>query len=108
MIRPYPFQYVSEWMMRDGRPVTIRPIRPADEPLIVRFHGMLSERSVHFRYFHLIGLSQRTSHERLAHVCSIDYDQQMALVADHKDPRTGVHEILGVGRFNKLAGTNNA
>jgi acetyltransferase len=74
--------------------------------MMVRFHGTLSERSVHFRYFHLIDLSQRTSHERLTHICSIDYDQQMALVADQKNPRTGEHEILAVGRFNKLAGTN--
>ena len=31
-IRPYPSQYVSAWKLRDGAPVTIRPIRPEDEP----------------------------------------------------------------------------
>ena len=32
----------------------------------------------------------------------------MALVADRKDPETGEHEILGVGRLSKLHGTNEA
>src|SRR6185295_2612150 len=45
-IRPYPSRYISSWTMKDGTPVTIRPIRPEDEPLMVRFHETLSERSV--------------------------------------------------------------
>ena len=43
-ISPYPRQYVWRWT-RDGEPVTIRPIRPEDEPLMVRFHESLSERA---------------------------------------------------------------
>jgi acetyltransferase len=34
-IQPYPIQYVTQWQMRDGTPVKIRPIRPEDEPLVV-------------------------------------------------------------------------
>ena len=30
----------------------IRPIRPEDEPMMVRFHETLSDESVYFRYFH--------------------------------------------------------
>src|SRR6266853_2321344 len=30
-IRPYPTQYVTKWKLRDGTPVTLRPIRPEDE-----------------------------------------------------------------------------
>ena len=43
-IRPYPTQYVSPWKMKNGEEVIIRPIRPEDEPLIVKFHETLSER----------------------------------------------------------------
>jgi acetyltransferase len=43
-IRPYPLQYVSSWTMKDGNQVTIRPIRPEDEPLMVKFHQTLSDR----------------------------------------------------------------
>ena len=33
VIRPYPRQYEVKWKLKDGTPVTIRPIRPEDEPL---------------------------------------------------------------------------
>ena len=33
----------APWTMKDGTAVTIRPIRPEDEPLMVRFHETLSE-----------------------------------------------------------------
>jgi acetyltransferase len=106
-IRPYPAQYVSPWMMNDGTPVTIRPIRPEDEPLMVRFHETLSERSVYFRYFHAIGLNQRIAHERLTRICFIDYERELALVVLRKDPQTEDHEILAVGRLIKLHGTRD-
>jgi acetyltransferase len=104
-IRPYPSRYVGRWTMKDGTAVTIRPIRPEDEPAMVRFHETLSERSVYLRYFHLMNLEQRITHERLTRICFIDYDREMALVADHRDPLTGESEILGVGRMVKLIGT---
>ena len=100
-IRPYPLQYVQPWALRDGTPVTLRPIRPEDEPLMVAFHRTLSEQSVYFRWLHMIGLSQRVAHERLIGICFIDYDREMALVADYANPQTGQHEILGVGRLIK-------
>jgi acetyltransferase len=107
-IRPYPAQYVASWTTRGGVPVRIRPIRPEDEPLLVRFHQELSDRSVSFRYFHMIKLSQRTAHERLTRICFIDYDREMALVAEHTDPQTGAAEVLAVGRISKLHGVNQA
>jgi len=107
-IRPYPMQYIASWTLKNGVPVTIRPIRPEDEPLMIRFHQTLSEQSVYWRYFHLIKLSQRVAHERLTRICFIDYDREMALVADYKNPETGQHDILAVGRLSKLLGTNEA
>ncbi len=107
-ICPYPTHYVTPWKMKDGTPVTLRPIRPEDEPLMVKFHETLSEDSVYFRYFHFMKLSQRVAHERLTRVCFIDYDREMALVADHKNPGTGMHEILAVGRLIKSHGTSEA
>jgi acetyltransferase len=100
-IRPYPKQYVSHEELRDGTPVTIRPIRPEDEPLMVKFHETLSEESVYMRYFHMMHLNQRTAHERLTRICFIDYDREMALVAEHTDPETREREILGVSRLSR-------
>ncbi|HEU5321514.1 MAG TPA: acetate--CoA ligase family protein, partial [Methylomirabilota bacterium] len=44
-IRPYPRQYARPWRTRDGLTLTIRPIRPEDEPMMVSFHGTLSDQS---------------------------------------------------------------
>lgn len=107
-IRPYPRQYVTPWTLRNGTPVTIRPIRPEDEPLMVQFHQKLSERTVYLRYFHLITLNQRIAHERLTRICFIDYDREMVLVVERR-PAAGVErEIIGVGRLSKSHGANEA
>jgi acetyltransferase len=107
-IRPYPLQYVSPWTMKDGTTVTLRPIRPEDEPLMVKFHGALSERSVFFRYFQISKLSQRVAHDRLRRICFLDYNREIAIVADHTRPDTGEHEILAIGRLSKLHGRKAA
>ncbi len=101
-IRPYPIRYTSECKMKDGGEVTIRPIRPEDEPLMVKFHESLSERTVYQRYLHMMKLSQRVAHERLTRICFIDYDREMALVAIHEG------NIVGVSRLRKIHGTKDA
>jgi acetyltransferase len=106
-IRPYPVQYVTDWTLKNGTEVTIRPIRPEDEPLMVRFHQTVSERSVYFRYLHAVGLSQRVTHERLTRACFIDYAREIALVAEQRGA-AGPPVILAVGRLVKLRGTNEA
>lgn len=101
-IRPYPSQYVHQWQFKCGTTVTIRPIRPEDEPLMVQFHKTLSERSVYLRYFCSLSLSTRVEHERLVRICFASYDRGFALVAERKNPDTGQPEILGVGRFSAI------
>jgi acetyltransferase len=106
-IRPYPIQYVGEWKMKNGEKVAIRPIRPEDEPTIIKFHEKLSDRTVFMRYFTPLKLSQRTAHERLTRICFVDYDREMALVAERRDGATGVPEILAVSRLHHLHGTED-
>ncbi|HEX6822856.1 MAG TPA: bifunctional acetate--CoA ligase family protein/GNAT family N-acetyltransferase [Candidatus Sulfotelmatobacter sp.] len=101
-IRPYPSQYVHQWQFKDGTAVTIRPIRPEDEPLMVQFHTTLSERSVYLRYFCSLSLSTRVEHERLVRICFASYDRGFALVAEHKNAESGQPEVLGVGRFSAV------
>jgi acetyltransferase len=107
-IRPYPTQYVTRWRLEDGTDVTFRPICPEDEPLMVKFHRTLSESSVYYRYFVPLRLEQRIAHEQLSRLCFIDYDREMALVVESKDPKSGEREILGVGCLSKLHGTDAA
>jgi acetyltransferase len=101
-IRSYPLDEVQPWRTPDGVELTIRPIRPEDEPLMVAFHGTLSERSVYLRYLHPMTLTQRVAHERLARICFVDYDREMVLVAERRDPGTGTREILAIGRLSRL------
>jgi acetyltransferase len=101
-IRPYPAQYGGAAKMKDGTAITVRPIRPEDEPLMVKFHESLSEQSVYLRYFHMIALGQRVAHERLVRICFGDFDREMALVAEHEGA------ILGVARLSRLPGGDEA
>jgi acetyltransferase len=107
-IRPYPQQYSSDWKLRDGTPLSIRPIRPEDEPLMVKFHSTLSEETIHFRYFGIPKLELRVAHERLTRICFNDYDREIALVAIRHSPDTKEDEIIAVGRLIKLHGVNAA
>ena len=107
-IRPYPSRYVSRWKMKDGSRVVIRPIRPEDEPLMTGFHKSLSEESVYLRYFHRAQLSTRVAHERLIRKCFIDYDREMALVAELADPDTGNSCIGGVARLSRAPSAEEA
>jgi acetyltransferase len=95
--------YVTNWKLKDGTQVTIRPIHPTDEALMVRFHQTLSDNSVYFRYLGPLKLSQRIEHRRLIKVCLNDYDHELALVVEKQDLTGGNRsEILGVGRLIKF------
>jgi acetyltransferase len=55
----------------------------------------------------MLKLSQRVAHERLTRICFIDYDREMALVAESKDA-AGESRIIAVGRLKKTHGANEA
>ena len=107
-IRPYPNQYATPWKLKNRAPVLIRPIKPEDEPLMVKFHETLSEESVYNRYFQALKLSQRVAHERLTRICFNDYDREIALVAELKVPKGEEKQIIGVGRMSKQHGNKEA
>lgn len=94
-IMPYP-EELREWVkLRNGWDVEIRPIRAEDAPLITDFHRQLSEESIRFRYFHhKMDLSQRD----LSTLAQINYDRQMAFIAERHGSDDGHKEMLGVVR----------
>jgi acetyltransferase len=98
-IRPYPFEYVWRWIIKDGRHITIRPIRAEDELPMVEFHRGLSNGTVYRRYFQAQRLESRVAHERLIRKCFVDYDREVALVAELANDGTDASELLGVGRL---------
>ncbi len=97
----------SRAVLRDGSPVVLRPIRPADEPLLVVFHAGLSPRTVYQRYFHIATLEQRTGQQRLELACSVDPAVGAALVAEQRSDE-GTLQILAVGRIRRTETIDSA
>lgn len=93
-ISPYPNQYESDWMLRDGTPALLRPIKPEDEPLVHDFLSKCSEDTVYFRYFRRI---RKFTHEMLIRFTQNDYDREISLVAVGQSPAPEV--ILGMGHL---------
>jgi len=94
IISPYPNQYESDWLLKDGTPVLLRPMRPEDEPLVVELLDNCSDDTIYFRYFHLI---KRWTHEMLIRFTQNDYDREIGLGAFGQPP--GPEIMMGVGRL---------
>ncbi|AFM04331.1 acyl-CoA synthetase (NDP forming) [Bernardetia litoralis DSM 6794] len=108
-IRPYPSEYEEKWILpKSKKEILIRPIQPEDEPSMVVFHEKLSPQSVYFRFFHVVSLDQRRSHERLSRICFADYDRQITLIAEKEKPNQIQNEIIGAIRIIKIHGTKEA
>lgn len=93
-IHPYPTHFVKTVTLRDGTLITLRPIQPEDEPLWTDLLARCSPESRRFRFRHLF---LQTTHEMAVRYCFIDYDRELALVAEQDTP-TGP-QLLGVGRL---------
>lgn len=105
-IRPYPLNYVETCTLKNGVEVTLRPIRPEDEPNIVKFHHELSETSIRQRFFEFVSLDQRTAHERLLRICFNDYDRNWAMVAEVGNGN--IKEMIAAGRLSRIPDTSIA
>jgi acetyltransferase len=81
------------WQLRDGRTVLLRSIKPDDEPLWLEMFQNFSEESVHNRFFYMI---KDTPHAVRVRYCDIDYNREIAIVAELKEER---QRILGVVRL---------
>ncbi len=93
-LRPYPEKYVKQISMTDGTAVTLRPIRPEDEPLWLAMLRSCSKETIYSRFRYLFDWS---THEVATRYCYIDYAREIAIVAEivEGDQRT----LIGVGRL---------
>ena len=74
----YPEHLVYQRELRDGTPVTIRPIRPQDSGMEQEFVRHLSDDS---RYFRFMGALRELPEKKLKSFTNIDYEQHMAFIA---------------------------
>jgi acetyltransferase len=93
-IRPYPKWLEEAAVLRDGREVLLRPVRPEDELAHHDFITGLSPQDSHFRFFHYV---RSMPHSELARLTQIDYDREMAFIATLRNAR-GAPETVGVIR----------
>jgi acetyltransferase len=84
---PYPRHLESLDAARDGTPIALRPVRPEDEPVLQDLLAHMSREDVRMRFFAPLRELSHALAERLVH---IDYDRQMALVAEHDGTPLGV------------------
>lgn len=90
-IRPYPEELMQARHLNDGTTVLLRPIKPEDEPLWHKMLADCSQESIRFRFRYLF---QAMSHEMAARYCFIDYDRELAIVAEVASQ--GNRELIGV------------
>jgi len=93
-LHPYPEKYVKSTVLQDGTEVLLRPIKPEDEPLWLEMLGSCSKESLYnrFRYFF-----HWETHEVATRYCYIDYDREIAIVAEIVEE--GKRKLIGVGRL---------
>jgi len=95
VISPYPKKYEILWLLKNGQEVLLRPIKPEDEPLWLEMFHSLSEESIRYRFFQML---KDTPHEVRVRYCNIDYDREIAIVAEIVE--NGKRNILGVTRLS--------
>jgi acetyltransferase len=93
-IRPYPEEYVAERKIKDGTEVVLRPIKPEDEPMWHELLGSCSKESIRYRFSSLI---KQTTHEMASRYCYIDYDREIAIVAEVEEEDR--RKLIAVGRL---------
>jgi acetyltransferase len=102
-ICPYPVQYTTELVLKDGTFALIRPIRPEDEHLIDELFKSFSEATISMRFYKRI---IELRHEQLVMYCQIDYDREIAFVC--VTTKDGRDRIVGDARLIKQPDLDNA
>lgn len=103
-IRPYPRELEECVVLKDGRKVTLRPIRPEDEPAHWDFLSKLSVDDIRYRFFGLIRELPRSEMIRLT---QIDYDREMAFIAS-TETVDGSQEVETLGVVRGMTKPDNS
>lgn len=94
LIACYPKKYIAVRRLKNGTKVLLHPVKPEDEKRFNEFLMSLSVESMRFRFFEII---KEMSHERLTQCCNLDYDREIAVVAelgDENKPIVGAVRLI--------------
>ncbi|MDR6507829.1 GNAT family N-acetyltransferase [Arthrobacter oryzae] len=95
----YPEYWEADVVLRDGGTAHLRPIHPSDSDAVQAFHTGQSQTSIYMRFF---AFKARLSSKELKRFTEVDYKDRVALVI------TIGGEILGIGRYDRLADPEEA
>ncbi|MBT2537681.1 GNAT family N-acetyltransferase [Arthrobacter sp. ISL-69] len=95
----YPEYWEADVVLRDGGTAHLRPIHPPDADAVQAFHTGQSQKSIYMRFF---AFKARLSSKELKRFTEVDYKDRVALVI------TIGGEILGIGRYDRLADPEEA
>ena len=93
LIASYPKKYIASRRLKNGTQVLLHPVKPEDENRFNEFLKSLSVETMRFRFFEII---KEMSHEMLTRYCNLDYDREIAVVAELKK---GNKPIIGAVRL---------
>jgi acetyltransferase len=80
--------------VKDEFDIILRPIKPEDEPLWLELLASCSKESIYHRFRYDFYFD---SHEVASQYCFIDYDREIAIVAEVEEE--GRKKLIGVGRL---------
>ena len=100
---PQPPEYQKQITLRDGRQALFRPILGTDEDAILALFDRQSPETTFLRFHYA---KPTIPADELEQFCYVDYCDCFALVAEM--PRNRHMEIVGVGRYARLPGTDTA
>jgi len=85
-IAPYPQHLETAERLRDGTSLRVRPLRPEDEPMLHDLAAHMSHEDLRLRFFTPV---RGLTHTVAARLSQLDYDRELALLAEH-DVAVGV------------------
>jgi acetyltransferase len=93
-IRPYPEEFTKRAKLKDGTPIVLRAIKPEDEPMWHDLVASCSPETLHLRFRYMF---KATTHEMATRFCFLDYDREIAIVAEIEEDDQ--RKLIGVGRL---------
>jgi GNAT superfamily N-acetyltransferase len=84
----------SEFTLKDGTVVHIRPIRPEDDHALIEIFKHLSPQTVYQRFFQAL---PELSPGMARYLANVNYTNRMALVAEAGG------DVIGVGRYERTS-----
>jgi len=92
----YPMKYETDFTLKNGKKIKIRPVKPTDERMLQELYYSLDNKDRYYRFFHPI---HDFRHKKIQPIINIDYSTNMIVVGVYTE---GLEQkIIAVGGFFK-------